>query len=168
MRCTRGATFWNGGVSRSRRLLGSAAGEFRRETAIASVLRHPLPSFLVRGLLILLVPIASVLACRTTKGDSNLEGEMTRPTELVGRWVRMREDRTWGDTLEYLADGHVAGSQGHAGPPSARWGVKAGPPRQACFWDASEGGMCRTFELRGDTLSLDSGPSAPTIFRRVR
>ncbi len=116
----------------------------------------------------LLIPVASVLACRATKNDSKLDGEKTEPAELIGRWVRWREDRTWGDTLEYRADGHVAGSQGHAVPSSARWGVRAGPPRQACFWDASEGGMCRTFELHGDTLLLDNGPAAPTIFRRAR
>ena len=117
--------------------------------------------------IILLLALSSLVACRATKGDFNVAGDKTQPKELTGEWVRWREDETWGDTLEYLANGQVAGSPGHVVSSSARWGVKAGPPRQVCFWDASEG-MCRTFELRGDTLALDNGPSAPTIFRRVR
>jgi len=117
--------------------------------------------------------VVLVMACRVTKSDSvsaadsTLGGALQHPTMLAGRWVRLREDKTWGDTLGYQADGRVVGSAGHAVPESARWGVRAGPPEQTCFGDAREGGMCRTFELRGDTLLVDNGPSAPTVYRRV-
>ena len=116
---------------------------------------------------------ATLVACRVSQSDtvsaadSTVGGSNQRPMELSARWVRLRADGTWGDTLDYRADGHVIGSQGHPVPTSARWGVRVGPPRQICFGDATEGGMCRTYELRGDTLVLDSGPSAPTLYRRV-
>lgn len=82
--------------------------------------------------------------------------------------MRLREDGTWGDTLEYLADGRVLGSTGHPVPASARWGVRDGPAggRQFCAADGKEGG-CTTFRVEGATMVSDGGPYGPTYFRRV-
>jgi|SRR6185312_11979974 len=92
----------------------------------------------------------------------------THPTELVGRWVRLHADGTWGDTLEYLADGAVHGSVGNPVPPSARWAVKSnavtGP--QFCAGDSSDA-YCQTYHLAGDRMVLDGGPSGNTTFRHV-
>jgi hypothetical protein len=93
---------------------------------------------------------------------------MTQPSEFVGRWVRLREDSTWGDTLQYLADGRVLGSSGHPVPPSARWGVRArlAGSREFCAADNKEG-YCQTFRLVDSVMVLDGGPSGPTYFRRA-
>lgn len=91
----------------------------------------------------------------------------THPPAFVGRWVRLREDRTWGDTLELRRDGSVAGSQGHAVPPGSSWSIREGAVSQFCARDPREGGYCQTFQLQGDTLRLDNGPNPQTVFRRV-
>lgn len=116
----------------------------------------------LRRLLLLALPL---VACAPGASPSPT---LDHPSQLVGRWVRLREDSTWGDTLVYLADGRVLGSTGHAVPPSARWGIKAGAGgiRQFCAADAKEG-YCQTFQLQDSALILDGGPAGPTIFRRA-
>ena len=65
------------------------------------------------------VAVSSLLlgACAQPPARTSLE----HPKELVGRWVRAREDSTWGDTLTYVGDGSVLGSTGHAVPAGAWW-----------------------------------------------
>ena len=91
----------------------------------------------------------------------------THPPALIGRWVRLRDDRTWGDTLAFQGDGSVGGSRGHNVPPGSTWSVREGDVSQFCARDPREGGYCRTFQLSGDTLFLDNGPNPRTVFRRV-
>src|SRR4051812_30180768 len=71
--------------------------------------------------------------------------------EFVGQWVRLREDSTWGDTLNYLQNGRVLGSTGHDVPQSAQWGVRDGPSgtREFCAADEREG-YCETFRFEGE------------------
>ena len=109
--------------------------------------------------------VAGAAACEKASGRPET---YSHPADLVGRWVRLREDSTWGDTLEYLADGRVHGSTGHAVPSSARWGVKGeGRLAQFCAGD-STAAYCQTYQLAGDQLQLAGGPFGPTYFRRVR
>jgi hypothetical protein len=107
-----------------------------------------------------------ILACGP--GSEATQTSLTQPAELVGRWVRLRSDSTWGDTLEYLSSGQVRGSQGHAVPPTARWGVKAGPAgtREFCAADEKDA-YCQTFRLEDSVMVLSGGPSGPSYFRRV-
>ena len=96
------------------------------------------------------------------------EHPLDHPREFVGRWVRLRDDRSWGDTLEYLADGRVLGSVGHPVPASARWGVRRAPRRQPEFCAADEReGYCQTYRFEGQTLVLGGGPNGPSYFRRA-
>jgi hypothetical protein len=60
--------------------------------------------------------VMSIAACSPARSS---QAPLETPTELVGSWVRLREDSTWGDTLTYLADGRVLGSVGHPVPPTA-------------------------------------------------
>lgn len=92
----------------------------------------------------------------------------SHPASFVGRWVRWRDDHTWGDTLEFRADGGVTGSSEVAMPPTARWWVRDDDVPQYCAGDAQSGGYCRTYRIRGDTLLLDGGPNGNTVFRRLR
>lgn len=90
------------------------------------------------------------------------------PAELVGTWVRLLPDSTWGDTLSYLADGRVVGSTGHRVPLSARWEVKDGPAGTQKFCASDESSTyCQTMRLEGPLLVLGGGPSRRTMFRRV-
>ena len=125
------------------------------------------------GIPIALAATALVSACtaRVERGgpDTGLAAGQrdTYPPEFVGQWVRLREDRTWGDTLDFRADGSMGGSQGHAVPPGSTWSIRQGDVSQFCARDPREGGYCRTFQLNGDTLRLDGGPNPQTVFRRV-
>ena len=91
------------------------------------------------------------------------------PDYLTGRWLRLRPDNSWGDTMTFSADGTLRGSQGYPVPPSLRWDVKldANGKPQYC---AAQGpnGFCRDFTMSGDTLRLFGGPQGNTTFRRVR
>ena len=93
---------------------------------------------------------------------------LEHPAALVGRWVRLRNDGSWGDTLVYRPDGQVLGSTGHPVPPSARWGTRAGPlnSQEFCAGDAANA-YCQTYRFAGDTLWVGGGPLGPTAFRRV-
>ena len=101
-------------------------------------------------------------ACTQPPARTPLE----HPKELVGRWVRAREDSTWGDTLTYVGDGSVIGSTGHAVPGGAWWGVQGTSVREFCAGDPSVT-YCQTFRLEGDRMILGGGPNGATVFRRV-
>lgn len=111
-----------------------------------------------------LVVLSALLlgACAKPPARTPLE----HPKELVGRWVRAREDSTWGDTLTYLGDGSVLGSTGHSVPAGAWWGVRGASIREFCAGDPSVT-YCQTFRLEGDRMVVGGGPSGATIFRRV-
>lgn len=91
------------------------------------------------------------------------------PGNLVGRWVRLREDQTWGDTMQFVADGSLRGSSGYATPPNLTWEVRhyATGKSQYCALQTNVG-FCRDFRLAGDTLYMFGGPQGNTTFRRVR
>jgi hypothetical protein len=113
-----------------------------------------------------LVLLGLVAAC---SGTSPAKAPMTQPANLVGRWVRLREDSTWGDTLQYLADGRVLGSTGHPVPETARWGVREGPAgsQEFCAADSKEG-YCQTFRFEDSIMVVGGGPSGPSYFRRAQ
>jgi len=91
------------------------------------------------------------------------------PDYLSGRWLRLRPDNSWGDTMTFSPDGTLLGSTGYPVPPSLRWEVKpdASGALQYC---AAQGpnGFCRRFTMSGDTLHMVGGPQGSTTFRRVR
>jgi hypothetical protein len=97
-----------------------------------------------------------------------VDAEVLHPAELSGRWIRLRPDGSWGDTLEFLADGRVHGSVGNPVPESARWSVvRSRVTGEAfCAVDARDRG-CRQFRVEGDTMVL-GGLTDATYFRRVR
>ena len=107
--------------------------------------------------------VAGAAACADASGDS------AHPAELVGRWVRLRPDRTWGDTMEFRPDGTLLGSAGYPVPPTLHWQVKknADGVRQYCAAQG-ENGFCRDYHVSGDTLEMVGGPQGNTTFRRVR
>ena len=59
-------------------------------------------------------------AC-TTSADSYVE---SRPSELVGTWLLLRPDSTWGDTTTWNAAGVITGSTNHPIPPDGQWVVR--------------------------------------------
>ena len=95
--------------------------------------------------------------------------EPAHPDYLTGRWLRLRPDNSWGDTMTFSPDGTLLGSQGYPVPSSLVWEVKrdANGVLQYC---AAEGpnGFCRSFTISGDTLRMFGGPQGSTTFRRVR
>jgi hypothetical protein len=104
----------------------------------------------------------AVIACADRAGDN------AHPSELVGRWVRMRPDRSWGDTMEFRADGRLLGSTGYPVPPTLQWEVKRSTDGVLQYCAAQgENGFCRTYRLSGDTLEMVGGPQGNTTFRRV-
>lgn len=111
---------------------------------------------------------AVVVLISACSSGSTRQPPMEHPVDLVGRWVRLREDSTWGDTLEYLADGRVLGSTGHPVPTNAGWGVRADPlnSREFCAADEREG-SCQTYRFQDSIMVLDGGPAGPSYFRRV-
>jgi hypothetical protein len=114
------------------------------------------------------LPLLVLGSCSPAPATKTAKAPMTQPSELVGRWVRLREDSTWGDTLQYLSDGRVLGSSGHSVPSSARWGVRAGlaGTKEFCAADEKEG-YCQTFHLEDSVMVVDGGPSGSTYFRRA-
>jgi hypothetical protein len=114
---------------------------------------------------------AGATACSASHEEARPVSEASaweHPAELVGRWVRLRADSSWGDTLEYLPNGQVRGSAGHAVPPGARWGTRAGPlkSREFCAGD-EQNAYCQTYRLAGSIMILGGGPPGPTYFRRA-
>lgn len=98
-----------------------------------------------------------------------VEGSAAHPANLVGRWVRWREDQTWGDTMEFRPNGSIGGSAGYPVPPNLRWEVKraANGDMQYCALQI-DAGFCRNYRLTRDTLFMFGGPRGDTKFRRVR
>ena len=93
---------------------------------------------------------------------------ISHPTEFVGRWVRQRDDKSWGDTLDLRSDGSVGGSSHNPVPASAKWGVKqTALASEFCAVDAKEG-SCQTFQFVDSLLVVGGGPNGKSIFRRVR
>jgi hypothetical protein len=122
--------------------------------------------------IVLVLPLFVACEARVERGgpaslEEGLSGA-SHPSSFVGRWVRWRDDRTWGDTLDFRADGSVSGSNGLGLPPTARWWVRDNDVPQYCAGDEQSGGYCRTYRMKGDTLLLDGGPGGNTLFRRVR
>ena len=110
------------------------------------------------------IAVLATLGC----ADS-ARGDAAHPDYLTGRWLRLRPDGTWGDTMDFRPDGALLGSAGYPVPPTLRWEVKPdakGTP-QYC---AAQGpnGFCRSFRIAGDTLEMIGGPQGNTTFRRVR
>lgn len=108
--------------------------------------------------------VIAVAACSVHRDPAH-------PRDLTGRWVRLREDGTWGDTMDFRSDGSLAGSAGYRVPKVLSWRVQpaaAGAPPQYCASFANVPAFCRAFRLRGDTLELLDGSHGPTFFRRVR
>ena len=101
--------------------------------------------------------------------SDSAQRDPAHPDYLAGRWVRLRPDNSWGDTMTFSPDGTLLGSQGYPVPPSLRWEVKkdANGTPQYC---AAQGpnGFCRDFSISGDTLRMIGGPQGNTTFRRVR
>ena len=110
-----------------------------------------------------IVVLGLALAC-SRQENTPLE----HPTDLVGRWVRLKADSSWGDTLEYLSDGRVLGSEGNPVPATARWGTKPGPlgTHLFCAADGSEG-ACQSYRFADSVMVVGGGPSGPSYFRRV-
>lgn len=114
----------------------------------------------------LLVVAIALAAC----GDAGGRAPDPRPEALVGRWVRLRADSTWGDTMTFRADGALLGSTGYVVPTGLRWRVNpdtlGGP--HFCARASADYGFCRPYELRdGSLVLLGGGPNGPTHFRRV-
>ena len=120
---------------------------------------------------VLLTALAALAAC----ADSVDEWATPHPSAFVGRWVRLREDGTWGDTMEFRPDGSVRGSTGYNVPPALQWEVTrdsstaagAAEPR-FCARVGQMGGFCRPFRVQADEFELIGGPGGNTRFRRVR
>ena len=102
-------------------------------------------------------------------GCARPDVESARPPELTGAWVRLRADGTWGDTLQYLADGRVLGSTGHPVPATAQWSViRSKVAGEAfCGWNAKDRD-CQPYRLEGDTLVVGYIQQSPTYLRRAR
>ena len=109
-----------------------------------------------------------VIACLAVIACADRAGDNAHPSELVGRWVRMRPDRSWGDTMEFRPDGRLVGSTGYPVPPTLQWEVKRSTDGVLQYCAAQgENGFCRTYHLSGDTLEMVGGPQGNTTFRRV-
>ena len=112
---------------------------------------------------------AFVIALAVIACSGSAQSNPAHPETFVGRWVRLREDKTWGDTMEFMPDGSMRGSTGYPIPPTLQWEVKrdaSGTP-QYCAMQANIG-FCRNYRFSGDTLEMFGGPRGNTIFRRVR
>jgi hypothetical protein len=111
-----------------------------------------------------IVVVLSISAC-TKSEDAN----SPHPTIFLGRWVRQREDKSWGDTMEFRQDGSMRGSAGYPIPPTLRWEIKRNPAGTAQYCAAQGSiGFCRDYRLSGDTLEMFGGPRGNTIFRRAK
>lgn len=93
------------------------------------------------------------------------DASINRPTGLVGRWVQLRDDGSWGDTVAYLADGRLRGSRGVAIPDSADWSVVTFRGSDGlCAEPVTR--TCEPFRLVGDTLVVGE-VGKYRFFRRV-
>jgi hypothetical protein len=112
-----------------------------------------------------LVPLVGAML---SSGCDFMSAQVVHPPELTGKWVRLRADGTWGDTLSYLADGGVRGSPGHPIPASARWVVvrSKAAGEGFCVGDDRDR-SCRPFRLEGDTLVVGD-ISSPAYYRRAQ
>lgn len=112
--------------------------------------------------------VAGLIAMCSLAGCIRDEATLVQPAELSGRWVRLQQDGTWGDTLTYLADGQMVGSTSHAVAAGARWSVlrsrRAG--EAFCTMDSTVR-TCQPFRIEGDTLVLWRLAN-PTYLRRAR
>lgn len=112
----------------------------------------------------LAVAVVAVVAC----ADGAPEDEGPHPEALAGRWVRLRPDGRWGDTMEFRPDGEVRGSVGYAVPAGLRWEVRRDSVAGAQYCSAVAGmGFCRPYRLANGELQLLGGPNGDTRFRRV-
>jgi hypothetical protein len=113
--------------------------------------------------------VLTVLSVLLIACSDTAQGSAAHPANLVGRWVRWREDQTWGDTMEFRPDGTLRGSTGYPIPPTLTWEVKraANGDMQYCASQANTG-FCRNYHFSGDTLFMVGGPRGDTKFRRVR
>lgn len=109
-----------------------------------------------------LLALVTIVGCQSNSGP--------HPSKLTGRWVRLKRDSTWGDTMEFRSDGSMRGSMGYPVPPNLKWEVKRDEkaPPQFCATVTGEGGFCRPYTLSGDRLEMIGGPDGKTVFRRVR
>lgn len=115
-----------------------------------------------RSVLASSVGVLAVAAC------AGMEADLVHPPELVGTWVQLRADGTWGDTVAYLADGRVVGSASRPASASEQWVVVRSKTagEGLCVGDPLKP-RCHPFRLAGDTLTR--GPfEQPTYFRRAR
>ena len=117
---------------------------------------------------IAVVSVATVLIVLITACTRSADNS-PHPANLLGRWVRLREDQSWGDTMEFKSDGSLGGSTGYKIPPTLRWEIKrdANGKAQYCATQ-TDMGFCRDYRLSGDTLEMLGGPRGKTIFRRVK
>ena len=101
-------------------------------------------------------------------GDRQEEDSGPHPAALAGRWVRLREGGTWGDTMEFRPDGTVRGSAGYAVPTGLKWEVTRDSATGPRFCVAVSGsGFCRPYRLADGELEMIGGPNGNTRFRRV-
>jgi hypothetical protein len=114
------------------------------------------------------VALAALPAVLSLTGCVPLDARVVHPAELTGKWVRLRADGTWGDTLEYLADGRILGSAGRPVPATARWDVVRSrvAGEGLCTSDGPKKGRCQIYRLEGDTLVLGY-IKRPAYFRRA-
>jgi hypothetical protein len=117
---------------------------------------------------IAVVSVATVLIVLITACTRSADNS-PHPANLLGRWVRLREDQSWGDTMEFKPDGSLGGSAGYKIPPTLRWEIKrdANGKAQYCATQVDMG-FCRDYRLSGDTLEMLGGPRGKTVFRRVK
>jgi hypothetical protein len=110
-----------------------------------------------------------VLALSAAACADAVERDPAHPADFTGRWVRLRPDRTWGDTMEFVADGTIRGSVGYPVPPTLHWNVKrdSSGTSQYCALQGTMG-FCRSYRMNADTLELLGGMQGSTFFRRVR
>jgi hypothetical protein len=93
---------------------------------------------------------------------------LSHPNDLLGRWVRLRADSTWGDTLDFEKDGRILGSVGHTMPEDSHWGVRPGPLGSHLFCaQVEKEANCQTYRFEGGIMVLGGGPQGPTYFRRA-
>ena len=113
--------------------------------------------------------ISLIVALGVAACSGSSQSNPAHPENLTGRWVRLREDKTWGDTMEFRPDGSMRGSAGYPIPPTLTWEVKrdSSGAQQYCAMQGTIG-FCRIYRLSGDTLQMFGGPRGNTTFRRVR
>jgi hypothetical protein len=112
---------------------------------------------------------AGLAVCGLAACGDSLRPRDPHPADLAGRWVRLREDGTWGDTMEFRRDGSMGGSAGYPVPAGLHWEVQYDSTGAAQFCAAvSNGGFCRPYRLAKGRLELIGGPRGSTVFRRVR